>query len=181
VRDGDGGALHGEAGGDGLTGGAGDDRLFGGDGNDSLYGGAGDDLLEGGAGNDYLEGGAGDDVYLFGAGHGNDTVNNAGGGSDALEIGDLDPDGLWFGQSANSLLVRLVDTQETLTVSSWFSGDCKIDVIRTESMWLPETAVGQMLQAMALLGAPGGAGGTWTEDQRQELSSLISVCWQPRQ
>jgi hypothetical protein len=48
-------------------------------------------------------------------------------------------------------------------------------------MSLLEDDLAQMLQAMAALGAPGGAGGTWTEGQHEELSCLISSYWQPRE
>jgi Ca2+-binding RTX toxin-like protein len=198
VRDGGGGTLHGEAGNDVLYGGAGDDLLDGGDGADSLHGGAGDDVLlggagadilnggagddalRGGAGNDVLDGGDGDDVYLFGAGDGNDTIAN-GGGFDALDFGELDPAGLRFAMNGGSLVIGLVGTQDSVTVAGWSAGCGKIDEIRAGSLSLPETGVAQMLQAMAELGAPGGDSGTWTEEQRGELTCLITAYWQPRE
>ena len=93
----------------------GDDTLLGGDGNDTIRSGiwwnsnhAGDDILDGGAGddwlwadgpgNDTLTGGAGDDIlergphgrgnntFVFGAGHGNDTVKRFTHGQDSIDL-----------------------------------------------------------------------------------------------
>jgi Ca2+-binding RTX toxin-like protein len=55
----------------------GDDVLDGGAGDDYLYAGAGNDTLTGGSGDDYLGGGAGDDTYIFSAGSGVDTLEDA--------------------------------------------------------------------------------------------------------
>ena len=52
----------------------GDNWLFGDAGDDSLVGASGNDVLVGGAGDDTLHGGGGDDIFAFGAGWGNDTV-----------------------------------------------------------------------------------------------------------
>jgi Ca2+-binding RTX toxin-like protein len=173
--------LDGEAGNDNLYGGAGDDVLDGGAGNDTVSGGDGDDVLCGGKGNDTLSGGAGDDVYVIGSGHGQDTINNGGGGVDVLKFEDLDPAALWFGQSSANLVIGLVGSQDRVTVMDWFAGDNRVDVIQAGSMSLLEDCMGQLLQAMATLGTPGGDGGTWTEEQLQELSAIIYACWQPKQ
>lgn len=84
--------LFGESGDDSLNGGASADIVLGGDGNDQVGGGRGWDDLQGGsgidtlwgeAGSDFLTGGAGDDIllggseadiFVFGAGHGADTI-----------------------------------------------------------------------------------------------------------
>ena len=86
--------LHGGNGRDMLTGDAGDDRLIGGGGGDWLSGGVGRDTLEGGAqmdvllggadndrltgggGVDRLSGEAGADTFVFGRGHGADTITD---------------------------------------------------------------------------------------------------------
>jgi len=63
--------LYGESGNDVLAGGAGGDRLNGGAGSDTLDGGAGNDIIYG----DIIYGGDADnDTYLFGAGDGNDII-----------------------------------------------------------------------------------------------------------
>lgn len=67
--------IAGNAGDDYLDGDAGDDTVSGGDGNDTLYGNSGNDVLDGGTGNDLLDGEAGSDSYLFGRGHGLDTIS----------------------------------------------------------------------------------------------------------
>jgi Ca2+-binding RTX toxin-like protein len=85
----DGGAdndgLFGEQGNDTMLGGLGDDRFFGHGGNDSLMGDEGNDTLYAGADFDTLEVGAGDDeiwgqfnadTFVFGDGHGADTIRD---------------------------------------------------------------------------------------------------------
>lgn len=76
-------ALFGDFGNDTLFGGLDDDRFWGGDGNDLLFGGSGNDFVRGNAGFDTLDGGTGDDellglfnadIFVFGDGHGNDTI-----------------------------------------------------------------------------------------------------------
>jgi hypothetical protein len=172
------GTIYGDAGNDNLHGNNQKDALCGGAGNDNLYGYKGDDILDGGPGNDYLEGGTGNDTYIFGIGDGQDTINNNYGGNDLLVFNDLDPIDLWFDRSGNNLILGLVGTQDNVTITNWFSGDFKIDVIQTDSMILLENQLSQLLQAMAALGTPSGANGLWTEEQQQELTSIISTYWQ---
>jgi Ca2+-binding RTX toxin-like protein len=181
VRESEGGLRVGDGGNDQLQGGAGDDTLLGGDGADTLSGNAGNDILVGGAGNDILQGGAGDDTYLFSSGSGQDTVNNYGGGNDALIFEGLDPASFLFSQNGNHLVIGLVNAQDTVTINNWFLGDAyRPASIETDDMSLLRTSVAQMIQAMAALGAPAGIGGVWTYEQEQELSCLISTYWQPK-
>ncbi len=191
--------MFGGDGNDTMTGGSGHDQLFGGDGNDQmwgedgddlleggngddrLYGGYGNDILDGGAGNDYLEGGAGDDTYIFRAGDGQDTINNYGGGDDLLKFVDFNPAELWFGQTGNHLTIGLVGTQDQVTVNNWFYNDnYKIDTIEANGSVIAETQVAQMVQAMAVLGAPAGVDGGWTDEQRKALNPIVASYWQPR-
>jgi Ca2+-binding RTX toxin-like protein len=179
VRDALDGSLHGEGGDDILHGGSQNDALYGGAGNDILNGNDGDDVLDGGAGDDTLNGGAGDDTYLFREGSGQDAINNSGGGSDLLKLEDIDPGELWFGRSGSHLTIGLVGTQDKVTVNNWFgSGGNSIDVIQAGSMALVETELAQLLEAMASIGAPAGVSGQWTEEQRDALAPILSVCWQ---
>jgi Ca2+-binding RTX toxin-like protein len=62
------------------------DRLYGMDGDDFLNSFEGDDLLAGGRGTDRLWGGAGNDTYLFGYDYGRDSVEDAGGDADTIEL-----------------------------------------------------------------------------------------------
>lgn len=127
----DGGAgndhLLGGAGNDTLHGGLGADHLEGGDGNDFLYGDDGSDVLEGGAGDDHLEGGAGSDVYVFARGDGHDTVSNndsTAGRFDSLKFADgINPADVTAARVGDDLLLRLVDSDDTVTVQNYFQDD----------------------------------------------------------
>jgi Ca2+-binding RTX toxin-like protein len=76
----DGGAgndyLFGDSGADTIDGGEGADVILGGSGADTLTGGAGADLIRGGSGADTIEGGEGADTFVFGPGHGSDTITD---------------------------------------------------------------------------------------------------------
>ncbi|HHQ4893461.1 TPA: calcium-binding protein, partial [Aeromonas veronii] len=58
-----------------IQGSAENDFLDGKEGNDTLFGSGGNDLLQGGKGDDLLVGSKGKDTFLFGLGHGRDTIN----------------------------------------------------------------------------------------------------------
>ncbi|MFV2002622.1 MAG: calcium-binding protein, partial [Paracoccaceae bacterium] len=78
--------IAGNGGANQLLGNGGDDLLQGAAGADNLLGGDGNDRLEGGTGDDTLNGGTGADVFVFGAGTGNDTVQDFNAGLDQLEL-----------------------------------------------------------------------------------------------
>ena len=72
-----------------LEGNDGNDLLEGLGNNDDLKGGAGFDVLVGGTGNDTLSGGTEDDRFLFGQGHGQDSISDFAAG-DVVEINGYD-------------------------------------------------------------------------------------------
>lgn len=173
-----GGKLYGEAGNDTVNGSVYDDYLYGGEGNDTLKGNAGNDVLTGGLGNDTLIGGAGDDTYIFGRGDGQDTINDNSGGDDLLNFTDINPAELWFGKSGNHLIINLVGSEDKVTVSNWYYNDSyKIDTIQAGDYAITESQVALMVQAMAAIGAPGGADGQWTQEQEEALQPVLSTYW----
>ncbi len=94
-------------------------------GNDRLKGSAGDDVLDGGAGNDVLEGGYGSDIYIFGKGYGNDTIIERGYSNtetDYIKLVGLSPDDvILYRDGTSNLFIRIVSTDEVLTVNRHFS------------------------------------------------------------
>ena len=110
----------------------GDDRIYGsslnesflaGDGNDIIYAQDGDDYLDGGAGNDHLEGGSGNDTYRFGFGYGKDTILEAAGSQDVIELApDVTASDLTFRRDGFNLIISLSDGSE-LTVTNWSYSD----------------------------------------------------------
>jgi Ca2+-binding RTX toxin-like protein len=119
--------VNGTGGDDHIDGGDGNDYLYGNDGDDIIYGGAGNDqitgdngndYIDGGEGNDTLSGGAGDDVYVFGAGYGNDTVQDTSGMNKLRFTGGLAPEDLYVQASGNYdvvLVNRLTGERTTLS------------------------------------------------------------------
>jgi Ca2+-binding RTX toxin-like protein len=154
-------SLQGGVGQDVLRGGAGEDSLFGGDGNDDLSGGAdddyfdagaGDDVLNGDAGNDQLNGGLGDDVlsggtgndrYIFAAGTGNDTINNADGGNDGIMFtGGASEDRISFTRDGDDLVLLIDEGAEgsVRVVNHFLGGDYAIDWVQPEGGYMLSTA-----------------------------------------
>lgn len=115
--------LDGGEGNDLLRGEDGNDILVGGAGADHLAGGAGNDRLSGGAGDDRLSGGAGNDTYFFGRGDGHDRIraDAAFGDHDTIQLGPgIRLDQLRFQRVGQNLEIRLVDSDDTLTLELWF-------------------------------------------------------------
>lgn len=110
-----------------LWGTDGEDVLVGGSGSDILYALDGNDILHGGAGDDDLYGGDGDDVYLFGRGDGNDFIIETETRADrrnVIRLGEgIAVSDIEFIRDGNSLIIRIVDTGETLTVSGGFASN----------------------------------------------------------
>ncbi|MCF7544292.1 calcium-binding protein [Pseudomonas petrae] len=121
--------LEGGNGRDTLYGDEGNDTLLGGAGNDSLSGGEGDDLLDGGAGSDSLAGGYGSDTYIFRKGSGQDTISNYAyrdttlGKLDIIRLDGLNPSQVSIRRDSDDLVIQIVETGETLRVSSHFYSD----------------------------------------------------------
>jgi Ca2+-binding RTX toxin-like protein len=121
--------LEGGNGRDTLYGDEGDDTLLGGAGNDSLTGGEGDDILDGGVGNDSLTGGLGSDTYIFRKGSGQDTISNyvyrdaTIDKLDIIRLEGLKPSEVSIRRESDDLIIQIVETGETLRVSSHFYVD----------------------------------------------------------
>ena len=106
-----------------LVGSAHADALVGDAQDNTLTGGAGDDSLTGGAGTDILEGGEGVDDYIFGSGHGTNTIQ-----------GDTDGGNLYFRHAASAddvvseqdsddpSIVRLTVGDLSLTIRDYADG-----------------------------------------------------------
>ncbi|WP_241151891.1 calcium-binding protein [Pseudomonas viridiflava] len=148
--------LLGSRGADTLNGEAGDDLLLGGLGNDALNGGLGNDYLDGGVGNDRLDGGDGDDTYLFARGAGQDMVYYAyesrAGKLDSVKLLDLNAADVSVRRDGNDLIIRVLDSTDSLRVMSHFTGDAtygyQIDRIQFAdgSIWDQATIKNQVLQ-----------------------------------
>jgi Ca2+-binding RTX toxin-like protein len=126
-------AAAGGAGADNLwSGGNAAVTLSGGAGNDTLTGGAGDDTLDGGVGNDTLLGGSGADIIHFGRGGGQDLVlAGAGSSNDAIVLAaGLTLAHVAFQRTGNDLVLRLLGSDDQLTLQNWFVTTDRIQSVR---------------------------------------------------
>ena len=126
----DGGAgndwIRGDAGDDSITGGIGDDSIGGNEGNDTIDGGAGDDFIYGGEGDDSLTGGADTDTFVFGEGHGNDTITDFVDGTDLIDLSALGITNfaaLSIADDGNGNAVITTSTGNTITLTGVATAD----------------------------------------------------------
>lgn len=131
-----------------LVGGPVADQIIGGVSTNYLHGGAGNDILDGGGGDDFLYGGTGDDTYIWGAGRGNDVVNDydtlygaynaaenytydGGGGFDTLKLVGLNASDITLTHDADNLdlIVFIIATGETLVVTGGVDQDSNAHVL----------------------------------------------------
>jgi len=104
--------------------------------NDTIEGTFCDDTIIGGSGNDNLYGDAGSDIYIFGPNFGQDSVFDSDGNSDVIMFNsgissvDITP-GLYFSDSYGySLMLSLVDTDDTLLIKGFFEYTYRIEQIQ---------------------------------------------------
>src|SRR5262249_11816246 len=93
------------------------------DGADTIVGSGAADTIDGRGGDDLLKGEWGSDVYIYGAGSGNDTIQEAGlgGDTDKVKVGGLNSAGVHLGRTGKDLFVTINATGETLKVTNHFS------------------------------------------------------------
>ncbi|NJL07089.1 MAG: calcium-binding protein [Methylacidiphilales bacterium] len=123
-----------------------DDTLTGDDGNNAFLGGAGNDLLMGGGGND---------TYVFGTGDGHDLVDNSSAegrstaeGATQIGVSKLQ---LWLDRAGDDLDIRILGTQDRLTIDDWFvdSNHQLTAMGSSDGHVLGNGAVDQLVSAMA--------------------------------
>ena len=139
-----------------LYGEDGNDYLDGGAGQDKLYGGIGNDTLMGGAGNDILDGGAGDDSYLYQPGHGQDTIDQSGGGNDTLFfMKGIKRERLSFRKEGQDLLILVdKDQQQSVRVKDHFlGGDKALRFVQPDGGYrISAETIAQLIKAQELGG-----------------------------
>ena len=177
--------LSGLGGNDTIYSGMGDDTADGGTGNDFLYGHEGDDILIGGTGYDDLYGDKGSDTYRFNLGDGDDwifeTTNPDVGDVDKIEYGvNIDEGDLWFVRTGDHLDIYTLGTSDKVRAREWYSDtDKRIEEIHTDNgMYLDDSDVQQLVDAMAAFGAPVNGEVTLTQAEQTQIDTAIAAAWQ---
>jgi Ca2+-binding RTX toxin-like protein len=168
--------LYGEDGNDTIYGGDGDDILNGGDGADKLYGDAGNDTLIGGTGDDALQGGHGNDTYIFSGNFGADSVWDAN-GTDTFDFTDVAYDQLWFEREGNHLRISVLGTENNVWIDSWYYNSAyQIETINAGDYTTSNTALAQLIQAMAAFTKPNGTLAD-NPDLAAQLADTLQNTW----
>ena len=175
--------LFGYQGNDFLHGGGGADKLYGGSGADTLKGANGADQLYGGSGNDLLVGGKGNDTYHYQAGDGYDKINNASNNyateSDTLSFDSVDDvDDLWFTKKNNHLDIYILGSSDHIRVNNWYKADkFQLDSVEAGGQTIDAVSIEQLVNAMAVFGAPSGGSIDLTSDEQQQVNTAIAAAW----
>lgn len=167
-----------------LVGNRGDNVLIGGAGNDVLEGQGGNDVLDGGAGDDTLNGGAGSNTYLFGRGYGHDTVSSEAALAAETEryvlfLEAIGANDLWFSRAANNLDVSIVGTQDTLTISDWFTDPNNQNTTfqTSDGDALTAAKVNRLIEAMAAFAPPSSASSSLPPNYQAALEPVLAASW----
>jgi len=108
-----------------ATGNALNNTLLGNSGANVLTGAAGDDIYNGGAGNDTFTDSVttSNDTYQWGTGSGLDTLTDAGGSLDHVDLNaGIAKSQLKFVKSANDLQLSVIGQNDKLTIKNWYVG-----------------------------------------------------------
>ncbi len=163
--------------------------VTGGNLDDIIFLGAGDDTLAGLGGNDNLRGGVGNDTYNFDRDFGRDTILDAGGDHDALNITGLSLNELIFRQQGDDLVITQLeqDSADTIayashgiTVTGQFKDKStrKIEHISVNGETLSSADISLLVQATAAFLAQNGgddSSGSPVIGDNHHLLSQISV------
>jgi len=132
--------------------------LTGNSANNTLSGLGGDDTYVGGGGNDTLTDNStsSNDIYRWGVGQGNDTINDAGGAADRIEIAaGVTSSQVTLTRSGNNLLVGITGAADVLTVANWYVGTAN----RIEEIRLADgSVIGSGAAPLSLARLPGLSG-----------------------
>ncbi len=174
--------LQGGAGADTLYGDVGNDTLQGNDGEDKLYGHTGVDVLDGGVGADYLSGGTGADTYRFGRGSGADVIyenDAAANTTDVLSFGaGVTREQVWLSRHGDDLKLALIGTNDSVTVSGWYSGaQHQIERIQTSNGTLVAQQLNVLIDALAAFAPPAAGQTTLPADYQTVLNPVIAAGW----
>jgi Ca2+-binding RTX toxin-like protein len=166
---------------DWIDGGSYNDTISAGGGNDTVFGGSGNDFINGGTGDDILTGGTQQDRYHFERLDGNDVIVEAANDlGDVIEFGaNVTADQIWFSQSGNDLRLSLLGSSDSITIQHWYTHNKPVEKIETQDgMYLLNSAVDQLVQAMAAFNIPAGSDTSLPPSIAQVIDPVIAVAWQ---
>jgi Ca2+-binding RTX toxin-like protein len=148
----------------------------------ALAGGEGNDVYDGGAGNDTLvdTSTASNDTYRWGVGKGSDTIKDAGGRLDHVDLfAGITQAQLRFLRTGNNLELAVTGQIDRLTISNWFVGTAnQIEEFRlSDGTQVLAAQVNNLVNAMATFGATPQAMMTTTPMTTQQLRTNDAPFW----
>lgn len=167
--------------------GAGNDQIIASQGGNVIDAGSGDDVIHLGIGGSTVRGGQGndqifskswgDDVYLFARGDGRDSVVDIG-GRDKLQLEHVQADQLWFSRSGNHLEVRVIGTDDMVTIEGWYAlSQRRIEEFSAGGKVLSESSVQALVDAMAAFAPPAVGQTTLSASYQASLNTVLAAQW----
>lgn len=155
--------------------------LTGNSGANALKGGAGDDTYIGGLGADTLvdTSTTSNDIYVWGRGHGADTMTDSG-GTDRLDLlAGVTEDQIWLRHVGNNLELSVIGTTDKLTINGWYStpGNQVESFKLSDGQALLASQVQQLVDAMALFAPPAVGQTTLPPSYQSALNPVIAPSW----
>ena len=141
--------------------------------------------FRGGTGNDTLSGSYRQDTYYYKLGDGRDVIKEQNGynGSrynDKLVLEDLNHDQIWFEQSGDDLVVSVIGSEGQVTIEDWYLGSSNhVELFQAaDAKSLTDSAVDQLVSAMAGFTKPALGETVLSTTTKQELSATLAATWQ---
>jgi hypothetical protein len=103
------------------------------------------------------------------------------GNTDSVQFLDgVSTDQLWFRHVGNNLQVNIIGTDDTLTISNWYSGNANhIEQFNTaDGKRLLDAQVDNRISAMAAFAPPAAGQTTLPQDYQTALAPVLAANWQ---
>ncbi len=150
--------------------------------NNIIQGNGLNNILDGKGGADTLIGGLGNDTYLFNISGGKDVIADSA-GSDSLLFGaGINANQLWLQHTGNNLVVTRIGTADSVTIKDWYlqtaTNNTHLETFKSgDGKALLDTAVENLVQAMAGYAIPASGQTTLPTNYQTALNSVIAANW----
>lgn len=124
------------------------------------------DIFDGGAGNDTLIGSSGNDTYRWGLGKGTDTITDAGGTMDHVDLfASITRDQLQFARNGDQLQLNVAGQTDKLIVNGWYGPTSSTSQIEEFRLGNGDKVLASEVEGLVSAMAQFGASSSGSTDQ----------------
>ncbi|EJN09602.1 hemolysin-type calcium binding protein related domain containing protein [Herbaspirillum sp. YR522] len=130
-----------------------------------------------------MNGGTGNDTYIFSRDSNADVISHNRYGADEFDTvlfgDDISEDHIWLKRAGYDLELRLLETDDKLTVRNWYLGSAyQIDAFQLQNgKQLRANQVESMVGSIATLLQPGSRVSDLSADQKLTLAAVAGANW----